>query len=64
MTAEELKKYLIKNNLTLSEYMSKLRHEKMLQDSNYNGPFCPCCGESQKNGEYHDGECIYSNGGK
>ena len=57
MTAEELKKYLIKNNLTFSEYM-------LLHDPDYDGPFCPCCGESQKNGEYHNRECIYSNGGK
>ena len=28
MTAEELKKYLVKNNLTFSEYMLKLRAEK------------------------------------
>ncbi len=63
MTAEELKKYLIKNNLTFSEYildyMSKLNREKMLQDPDYDGPFCPCCGESQKNRVYHNEECIW-----
>ena len=59
MTARELKKYLIENNLTFSEYMLKLRHEIMLHDPDYDGPFCPCCGESQKNGVYHNEECIW-----
>ena len=77
MTAKELKNYLVKNNLTFSEYMSKLRHEieelkkyliknnstfsdyMLLHDPDYDGPFCPCCGESQKDGEYHNKECIY-----
>ena len=59
MKAKELKKYLIENNLTFTEYMSELRHKKMLQNPDYDGPFCRCCGESQKNGKCHDEECIY-----
>jgi len=24
------------------------------------GPYCNCCGESQKNGDKHDKECIHA----
>ena len=61
--ATELKKWLEENNLSFSdvkEAAMRVRRKKDIQDSG--GPFCSCCGASQKVCETHTEECIWYEG--
>jgi len=58
--APELKKWLEENNLYFSDVREAALNERRKKDvENSNGPFCSCCGASQKDGENHTEECIY-----
>lgn len=56
----KLKKWLKKNNLFFSDVKEAAMNERRKKDiENSEGPFCSCCGASQKNGETHTKECIW-----
>jgi len=58
--APELKKWLEENNLFFSDVIEAALVERRKYDKN-NGPFCSCCGLSQKDGENHNEECMRNN---
>jgi hypothetical protein len=59
----ELKKWLKENNLSFSDIKEAAMEERRIQDKvNSDGPFCSCCGASQKNDENHTDECIWYEG--
>ena len=58
--APELKKWLEENNLSFSDVREAALAEKRERENKGNsGPFCGCCGASQKDGENHTKECIW-----
>ena len=59
----ELKKWLEENNLSFSDVREAAMEERRIRDKvNSDGPFCSCCGASQKDGETHTEECIWYEG--
>jgi hypothetical protein len=61
--ALELKKWLEENNLSFSDVIEAAMEERRITDkANSNGPFCSCCGASQKVDENHTEECIWYEG--
>ena len=61
--APELKKWLEENNLSFSDVREAAMNERRKKDiENSSGPFCSCCGASQKDGEIHTEECIWYEG--
>jgi hypothetical protein len=61
--ASELKKWLDENNLSFSDVREAAMEERRIRDkANSDGPFCSCCGASQKDGENHTDECIWYEG--
>ena len=61
--AAELKKWLEENNFSFSDVReASLNERRKLDIENSNGPFCSCCGASQKDGENHTEECIWYEG--
>lgn len=61
--APELKKWLEENNLSFSDVREAAMNERRKKDiENSGGPFCACCGVSQKDGENHNEECIWYEG--
>lgn len=61
--APELRKWLEENNLSFSDVREAAMEERRIQDkANSDGPFCSCCGASQKVGETHTEECIWYKG--
>lgn len=61
--APGLKKWLEENNLSFSDVREAAMEERRILDKvNSSGPFCSCCGASQKDGETHTVECIWYEG--
>lgn len=59
----ELKKWLKENNLSFSDVREAALNERRKRDiENSGGPFCSCCGASQKDGENHTEECMWYEG--
>lgn len=60
LTAPELKKWLEDNNFSFSDVKkiaSNIRSKKYQEESD--GPFCSCCGLSQRDGNSHTNECMW-----
>lgn len=58
--ATVLKKWLEENNLSFSDVREAVLNERRRKNSG--GPFCGCCGTSQKDGEVHTEECVWYEG--
>ncbi len=59
-SATELKLWLEQNNFYFSDLIEAASVVKRKEDLNkIGGPFCSCCGASQKNKEIHTSECIW-----
>ena len=53
--APELKKWLGENNLSFSDVREAAMEERRIKDKeNSEGPFCSCCGASQKYDKKHN----------
>lgn len=56
----ELKLWLEQNNFSFSDLIAVASTIKQKEDvAKMGGPFCSCCGASQKDKEQHTEECIW-----
>ena len=61
--ASELKAWLGENNLSFSDVKDAALNDRRVHDvKNSGGPFCSCCGASQRDAENHTEECIWYDG--